>query len=42
MKTIQKITFILLLILPLVTRAEVKEIPFTIDDRDPISGPNKK
>jgi hypothetical protein len=36
MKTIQKITFFLLLALPLLIKAEIKEIPFTIDDRDRI------
>ena len=36
MKKIKKITGILLLFLPLWVKAEVKEIPFTLDDRDRI------
>jgi hypothetical protein len=36
MKTVKKITCILLFILPLAIHAEVKAIPFTIDDRDRI------
>jgi len=36
MKTIRKITGILLILLPLFLQAEVKEIPFTLDDRDRI------
>jgi hypothetical protein len=36
MKTIKKFTSFLLVLLPLVMRAETKEIPFTLDDRDRI------
>lgn len=36
MKTIKKVTTFFLLILPVVIRAETKEIPFTVDDRDRI------
>jgi hypothetical protein len=36
MKTIQKITLFICLLLPLLIKAEVKEIPFTLDDRDRI------
>ena len=36
MKTIQKITLLILLLLPIIVRAEVKEVPFTLDDRDRI------
>jgi len=36
MKTIKKITWLILLLLPLIIKAEVKEIPFTLDDRDRI------
>jgi hypothetical protein len=36
MKTIKKFTSFLLIMLPLVMRAETKEIPFTLDDRDRI------
>ncbi len=36
MKTIFKISLFLLLLLPSVIRAETKEIPFTLDDRDRI------
>ena len=34
MKTIRKIFCICIILLPLITKAELKEIPFTIDDRD--------
>ena len=36
MKTIQKISFFLCLLLPLALKAEVKEIQFTLEDRDRI------
>jgi hypothetical protein len=36
MKTFQKIFLFLLLALPLFLQAEIKEIPFTLDDRDRI------
>jgi len=36
MKTIQRIIVFFLLILPLIGKAETKEIPFTLDDRDRI------
>ena len=36
MKTFQKVTGILLVLLPLFLQAEVKEIPFALDDRDRI------
>ena len=36
MKTYKKIIGILLLLFPLFVKAEVKEIPFTLDDRDRI------
>jgi hypothetical protein len=36
MKTIQKIIMVFLLMLPLISIAEIKEIPFTLDDRDRI------
>jgi len=36
MKAFQKVTGILLILLPLFLQAEVKEIPFTLDDRDRI------
>ena len=36
MKTLQKITVLLMLLLPLIGIAETKEIPFTLDDRDRI------
>ena len=36
MKTIQKITVLFLILLPLIGVAETKEIPFTLDDRDRI------
>ncbi|MFH1296375.1 MAG: hypothetical protein ABIJ04_03775 [Bacteroidota bacterium] len=36
MKTIKRITALLLLLLPFLVRAELKEIPFTLDDRDRI------
>jgi hypothetical protein len=36
MKTLKKIIGILLLLFPLLVKAEVKEIPFTLDDRDRI------
>jgi len=36
MKTIQKITLFICLLLPMLIKAEVKEIPFTLDDRDRI------
>ena len=36
MKTLQKIIGLLLILLPLFLQAEVKEIPFTLDDRDRI------
>jgi hypothetical protein len=36
MKIIQKIIGIIFLFLPLIIKAEVKEIPFTLDDRDRI------
>ena len=36
MKTILKITLFVLLILPRISMAETKEIPFTLDDRDRI------
>lgn len=34
MKTIRRFIFILLFLLPLFIHAEVKEVPFTLDDRD--------
>ena len=34
MKTIRKFIGILLFLLPLFIHAEVKEVPFTLDDRD--------
>jgi len=36
MKTIQRIIWLIVLFLPLYVKAEVKEIPFTLDDRDRI------
>ena len=36
MKTIHRITGVILVLLPLIIRAEGKEIPFTLDDRDRI------
>jgi hypothetical protein len=36
MRTVRKIVGILLMLLPLLSIAEVKEIPFTLDDRDRI------
>ncbi|MEI6889256.1 MAG: hypothetical protein ACOYM0_12565 [Bacteroidales bacterium] len=36
MKTIQKFSLLIVLLLPIIVRAEVKEIPFTLDDRDRI------
>ena len=36
MKTLQKITVLFLLLLPLLSKAETMEIPFTLDDRDRI------
>ena len=36
MKTLKKILVIILFALPLFVKAEVKEIPFTLDDRDRI------
>jgi hypothetical protein len=36
MKTLKKIIGMLLLLFPLLVKAEVKEIPFTLDDRDSI------
>ncbi len=36
MKTVKRITGILLMLIPLLTMAEVKEIPFSLDDRDRI------
>jgi hypothetical protein len=36
MKTIQKIILFFLLIVPVISMAETKEIPFTLDDRDRI------
>jgi len=36
MKTIQKIIVFFLLILPAIGSAEIKDIPFTLDDRDRI------
>ena len=36
MKTIQKLFLFVVLILPVLVKAEVKEIPFTLDDRDRI------
>ena len=36
MKTIQKIILFFLLILPAIGSAEIKDIPFTLDDRDRI------
>jgi len=36
MKTFKKIIGILVLLFPLLVKAEVKEIPFTLDDRDRI------
>jgi hypothetical protein len=36
MKTIQKVVLFYLLILPFVSAAETKEIPFSLDDRDRI------
>jgi len=34
MKTIKKVISILLFMIPIFVRAETKEIPFTLDDRD--------
>jgi hypothetical protein len=34
MKTMRRIICILIMLLPLIIKAEVKDIPFTIDDRD--------
>jgi hypothetical protein len=36
MKGIKKLLCVLILLLPVIIKAEVKEIPFTIDDRDRI------
>ena len=36
MKTLLRITIYLLLLMPLVIKAETKEIPFTLDDSDRI------
>ncbi|MFH0761068.1 MAG: hypothetical protein V2A67_06160 [Bacteroidota bacterium] len=36
MKTLKKFIGIILVLLPVMVRAEVKEIPFTLDDRDRI------
>jgi hypothetical protein len=36
MKTIKKISWFILLFFPVLVKAEVKEIPFTLDDRDRI------
>ncbi|NQV01535.1 MAG: hypothetical protein HQ542_02735 [Bacteroidia bacterium] len=36
MKALKKLFWIVLLLLPVLVRAEVKEIPFTLDDRDRI------
>jgi hypothetical protein len=36
MKTLQKFTGLFLILLPLIGKAETKEIPFTLDDRDRI------
>jgi hypothetical protein len=36
MKTLKEFFWIVLLILPVLAKAEVKEIPFTLDDRDRI------
>jgi len=36
MKTLKKIIGTLLLLIPIMVKAEVKEIPFTLDDRDRI------
>ncbi len=36
MKTIQKFSLLIVLLLPIIVKAEVKEIPFTLDDRDRI------
>ncbi len=36
MKTIQKLFIFVVLLLPVLVKAEVKEIPFTLDDRDRI------
>jgi len=36
MRTIQKIACLLLMLLPFLVKAEIKEIPFTLDDRDRI------
>ena len=42
MKTIQKIALLFLRALPLFIKAETKEIPFTLDDRDRIIGTEQK
>ncbi|TSA24302.1 MAG: hypothetical protein D4R67_12145 [Bacteroidetes bacterium] len=36
MKTTQRISGIILVLLPLIIKAEAKEVPFTLDDRDRI------
>ena len=36
METTKKILWIVLLLIPFILQAEVKEIPFTLDDRDRI------
>ncbi|NQV02789.1 MAG: hypothetical protein HQ542_09095 [Bacteroidia bacterium] len=36
MKALKKLFWILLFLLPVLVKAEVKEIPFTLDDRDRI------
>ena len=36
MKTFQKLFWIVVLLLPVLVKAQVKEIPFTLDDRDRI------
>ena len=42
MKSLKKIIGILLLLSPLLVKAEVKEIPFTLDDRDRITRTEQK
>ena len=42
MKTLQKIILFFLLVLPLTGKAETKEIPFTLDDRDRIMRTEQK
>ena len=42
MKATQKLFMFLLLILPMIVKAETKEIPFTLDDRDRIMRTEQK